>query len=85
MCYLYYVRVKMYCKHSFHDSIDNKTMTGDAKREGKLETTQYPAPFDIFCLCFLRVFSVSVALVRERTIPTERPPPVGKVSANFCG
>ena len=27
----------------------------------------------------------SVALVRERTIPTERPPPVGKVSANFCG
>jgi hypothetical protein len=25
----------------------------------------------------------SVALVRERTIPTERPPPVGKVSANF--
>ena len=27
----------------------------------------------------------SVALVRERTIPTERPPPVGEVSANFCG
>jgi hypothetical protein len=27
----------------------------------------------------------SMALVRERTIPTERPPPVGKVSANFCG
>ena len=27
----------------------------------------------------------SVALVRERTIPTERPPPVGKVSANFFG
>jgi hypothetical protein len=26
----------------------------------------------------------SVALVRERTIPTERPPPVGEVSANFC-
>ena len=24
-----------------------------------------------------------VALVRERTIPTERPPPVGEVSANF--
>jgi len=24
-------------------------------------------------------------LVRERTIPTERPPPVGEVSANFCG
>jgi hypothetical protein len=27
----------------------------------------------------------SVALVRERTIPTERPPHVGEVSANFCG
>ena len=27
----------------------------------------------------------SVALVRTRTIPTERPPPVGEVSVNFCG
>jgi len=27
----------------------------------------------------------SVALVRTRNIPTERPPPVGEVSANFCG
>jgi hypothetical protein len=27
----------------------------------------------------------SVTLVHERTIPTERPPPVGEVSANFCG
>ena len=27
----------------------------------------------------------SVTLVRERTTPTERPPPVGEVSANFCG
>jgi hypothetical protein len=26
-----------------------------------------------------------MAVVRERTIPTERPPPVGEVSANFCG
>ena len=26
----------------------------------------------------------SVALVRKRTIPTERPPPVGEVSTNFC-
>jgi hypothetical protein len=26
----------------------------------------------------------SVVLVRERTIPTERPPLVGEVSANFC-
>ena len=27
----------------------------------------------------------SMALVRERTIPTERPPPVGEVGANFYG
>jgi hypothetical protein len=27
----------------------------------------------------------SVALVRERTISTERPPLVGEVSAKFCG
>jgi hypothetical protein len=27
----------------------------------------------------------SVALVSKRTIPTERPPLVGVVSANFCG
>jgi hypothetical protein len=27
----------------------------------------------------------SVALVRKQTIPTERPPLVGEVSANFCG
>jgi hypothetical protein len=27
----------------------------------------------------------SVALVRKRTIPTERPPLVGESSANFCG
>jgi hypothetical protein len=27
----------------------------------------------------------SVAWVREQTVPTERPPPVGKVSANFRG
>jgi hypothetical protein len=25
-----------------------------------------------------------MALVRERTIPAERPPLVGEVSANFC-
>jgi hypothetical protein len=27
----------------------------------------------------------SMALVRERTIPAERPPLVGEVNANFCG
>ena len=33
----------------------------------------------------LRISQYSVALVRERTIQTEWPPPVGEVSANFCG
>jgi hypothetical protein len=27
----------------------------------------------------------SVTVVRKRTIPTERPPLVGEVSANLCG
>jgi hypothetical protein len=27
----------------------------------------------------------SVALVRKRATPTVQPPPVGKVSGNFCG
>jgi hypothetical protein len=34
---------------------------------------------------FLRTELNSVGLVRKRTIPTERPPLVGEVSANFCG
>jgi hypothetical protein len=39
-------------------------------------------------LLFLRPHCIklnSVALVRKRTIPTERPPPVDEVTANFCG
>jgi hypothetical protein len=31
------------------------------------------------------IYANSLALVRERTIPTERPPLVIEVSANFCG
>jgi hypothetical protein len=27
----------------------------------------------------------SVVLVRKQTIPAERPPHIGEVSANFCG
>ena len=34
---------------------------------------------------YLKLKLNSVALVRTRTIPTVRPPPVGEVSANFCG
>jgi hypothetical protein len=32
-----------------------------------------------------QILTYSVALVRKRTIPTERPPLVDEVSANFCG
>jgi hypothetical protein len=31
------------------------------------------------------LLTYSVAVVRKRTIPTERPPIVGEASANFCG
>jgi hypothetical protein len=39
----------------------------------------------LLLLVLLTKLTNSVALVRERTIPTERPPLVGEVSANFCG
>jgi hypothetical protein len=32
---------------------------------------------------FLNIYN-SVALIRERITPTERPPLVGEISANFC-
>jgi hypothetical protein len=36
------------------------------------------------CVVPNRRINNSVALVRKRTIPTERPPLVGEVSANVC-
>jgi hypothetical protein len=36
--------------------------------------------FVFYCLSL----SLTVALARKRTIPTEQPPLVGEVSANFC-
>jgi len=39
----------------------------------------------VFSAIFSHIKLNSVALVRERTIPTERPPPVGEVNASFCG
>ena len=40
-----------------------------------------------YCTVFSVLLCIKkfVALVRKRTIRTERPPPVGEVSANFCG
>jgi hypothetical protein len=31
------------------------------------------------------ITTISVVLVRKRTIPIERSPPVSEASANFCG
>jgi hypothetical protein len=41
--------------------------------------------FGMACVWLYNALTNSVALVREQTIPTERPPLVGEVSANFCG
>jgi hypothetical protein len=37
------------------------------------------------CISLKVIRRFSVDLVRERILPTERPPLVGEVSANFCG
>jgi hypothetical protein len=42
--------------------------------------------FSQYYSCIIRVYKKnSVVLVRERIIPTQRPPLVGEVSARFCG
>jgi hypothetical protein len=39
----------------------------------------------LFCVSLGVTKLNPVALARKRTIPTERPPLVGEVGANFCG
>jgi len=40
----------------------------------------------IYIYIYIYIYKLnSVALIRTRTIQTERPPLVGEVSANFCG
>jgi len=51
---------------------------------GKLRMKLSPFLSQIIYIYIYKLKLNSVALVRERTIPTERPPPVGEVSANFC-
>ena len=57
-------------------------MQGTGKIIGKHEEKR---PFEDLGVDGANIKKNSVALVRERTIPTERPPPVGEVGANFCG
>jgi len=59
-------------KLMFNENKSKVMLMSCRKRKGKKELEKY-----------LKLNSV--ALVRTRTIPTERPPPVGEVSANFCG
>jgi hypothetical protein len=66
----------------------------------KLDHDQFlPNPFQLIIYChpiiliyrqhheinYKYIRKTSVALFRERIMPTERPPLVGEVSANFCG
>jgi hypothetical protein len=52
---------------------------------GELKGRTFGIAVDVREVCVSVDLLNSMALVRERTIPTERPPPVGEVSANFCG
>jgi hypothetical protein len=49
-----------------------------------LQFINYPA-IEPYIVPVLKTKLSSVVLVLERTMPTERPPLVGEVSANFCG
>jgi hypothetical protein len=47
----------------------------------KLVAWLHPSLYFSYC----NAYKTSMARIRERTIPTERSPLVGEVSANFCG
>jgi hypothetical protein len=49
------------------------------------ELCQYLSATSEFLMEYTYLLTYSVALVCKRTIPTERPPIVGEVSASFCG
>ena len=57
----------------------------ERKVVAKIKTHSVFSKLFSYIVPFIRLKLNSVALVRERTMPTERPPPVGEVSANFCG
>jgi hypothetical protein len=52
-------------------------------KKGERKSHRHRQHGDIISLVSLKLNSVD--LVRKQTIPTERPPLVGEVSANFCG
>jgi hypothetical protein len=77
--------------HSMEDSVDTEANFGSCGVERKFfplpgigPRAGQPPSSPLYRLsCYL--LSYSVALVRKRTIPIERPPIVDEVSANFCG
>ena len=66
-------------KQQFSEIYDPKTQLENTTKSNS-HTTQGQ---DTENLDYIYIKKNSVALVRVRTIPTERPPPVGEVSANF--
>jgi hypothetical protein len=64
-----------------HEVGDKSTYIGVLKLYLCLIFQSYQQPR----ICSQEILTNSVALVRERTIPTERPPLISEVSTNFCG
>jgi hypothetical protein len=57
---------------------------------GVLRNPRSDVPFFLACFGYAIILKKtkklnSVAVVRKRTIPSERPPLVGEVSVNLCG
>ena len=66
----------MYCSSIWVNNLNgfkNTRSAGDVYRYNNIDNS----------ICYAKTKVNSVALVRERTIPTERPPPVDEVSANL--
>jgi hypothetical protein len=84
---------RQYCSSWECNEISTNTFPwSESTRYTRVHTSTLCSPFcRIICIsmCFY-IITVndklnSVVWVRERTIPTERPPLVGEVSASFCG
>ena len=77
-----YISVDLMNSSVFHHTPD----TWPAKNVACLKRKLQGEVNYIYIYIYIYIYKLnSVALVRTRTIPTERPPPVGEVSANFCG
>ena len=83
--YFYIFHIKCNKRVTFVSLVTNVTDIGMINSEA----SKYVPGVDFCVRCRLKLNveskKNSVALVRERTIPTERPPPVNEVSHNFCG